>query len=45
MQALSDYEAETDERAFMRAVVQGLMDLDEGRTMDLAEAKARLGLR
>lgn len=44
VQALSDYEAETDERAFMRAVVQGLMDIDEGRTIDLAEAKARLGL-
>lgn len=44
VQALGEYEAETEERAFMRAVVQGLMDLDEGRESDVADVKRRLGL-
>lgn len=44
VQALGEYEAETEERAFMRAVVQGLMDLNEGRESDAADVKHRLGL-
>ncbi|MFA5788192.1 MAG: type II toxin-antitoxin system Phd/YefM family antitoxin [Actinomycetota bacterium] len=44
VQALADYEAETEERAFLRGVVQGLMDLEEGRETDLGEVKSRLGL-
>lgn len=44
LQALADYEAETEERAFLRDVVRGLMDLDEGRETDLAEVKKRLDL-
>ena len=44
VQALADYEAETDERAFLRDVVQGLMDLEEGRETDLTTVKQRLGL-
>jgi prevent-host-death family protein len=44
IQSLHDYEAETEERAFMKAVVQGFVDIDEGRTVSLAEAKQRLGL-
>jgi prevent-host-death family protein len=44
VQSLKDYETETEERAFLRDVVQGLMDLEEGREMDLADVKARLGL-
>lgn len=44
MQSLSDYEQVTEERAFMRAVVTGLADLDAGREVSLAEAKARFGL-
>lgn len=34
-----------EERAFMRAVVPGLADLEAGRELSLAEAKARLGLK
>jgi prevent-host-death family protein len=45
LQPLKDYETETDERAFLRDVVQGLIDLEEGREMDLADVKKRLGLR
>jgi prevent-host-death family protein len=44
VQALAEYEAETEERSFLRDVVQGLMDLEEGREMDLADVKSRLGL-
>ena len=44
VQALTEYEAETEERSFLRDVVQGLMDLEEGREMDLADVKSRLGL-
>ena len=44
VQSLKDYETETEERAFLRDVVQGLMDLEEGREMNLADVKKRLGL-
>ncbi len=44
VQSVADYEKAEEERAFMRAVVKGLADLEEGREVSLAEAKARLGL-
>lgn len=44
VQALADYEAESEERAFLRGVVQGLMDLEQGRELSIAEVKDRLGL-
>jgi prevent-host-death family protein len=44
MQALAEYEAETEERAFLRGVVQGLVELEAAREMDLGEVKQRLGL-
>lgn len=44
VQSVSDYEAAEEERAFMRAVVAGLSDLETGREVSLADAKARLGL-
>jgi prevent-host-death family protein len=44
VQSLKDYETETNERAFLRDIVQGLIDLEEGREMDLADVKKRLGL-
>ena len=44
VQALAEYEAESEERAFLRGVVQGLMDLEEGRETDLSAVKRRLGL-
>jgi prevent-host-death family protein len=45
MQSVADYESAAEERAFMRAVVEGLSDLEEGREVSLREAKARLGLK
>ncbi len=44
VQSVRDYEAEAEERAFLKAVVQGLVDVEQGRTVSLAEAKKRLGL-
>ena len=44
MQSIIDYEAAEEERVFLRAVVEGLSDLEAGREVSLLEAKARLGL-
>ncbi len=44
VQSVTDYEASEEERAFMRAVVAGLADLDAGRELSLEEVKTRLGL-
>lgn len=45
VQSVTDYENAEDERAFMRAVVEGLADLEAGREVSLAKAKTRLGLK
>ena len=39
VQSLSDFEAESDERAFMRGVLKGIIDLEEGRELSLEDAK------
>lgn len=44
VQSVADYEKAEEERAFMRAVVTGLADLEAGREMSLDEARTRLGL-
>jgi prevent-host-death family protein len=44
VQSVEDYENQTEELAFLRGVVQGLMDLEEGREMSLADVKKRFGL-
>ena len=44
VQSVTDYEAAEEERAFMRAVVAGLADLDAGRELSLEEVQVRLGL-
>jgi prevent-host-death family protein len=44
MQSLEDYEKAEEEKAFMRAVVEGLSDLDNGRESSLSDVKNRLGL-
>ena len=45
VQSVNDYETAEEERAFMRAVVAGLADLESGREVSLADAKARPGLK
>ncbi|MCY4507377.1 MAG: type II toxin-antitoxin system Phd/YefM family antitoxin [Acidobacteria bacterium] len=44
VQSVAEFEAAEETRAFMRAVVEGLSDLEEGRELSLAEVKARLGI-
>ena len=44
VQSLKDYETGTEEREFLRGVVQGLMDLEEGRELSLDAVKKRLAL-
>ncbi len=44
VQSIGDFEAAEEERAFMRAVVAGLNDLESGNEVSLKEARARLGL-
>jgi len=45
VQDLDDYEKDQEERAFIKAVAQGLMDIKNGNTMELSEVKAKLGIR
>ena len=44
VQSVAEYERSEEERAFMRAVVEGLADLEAGREVTLEEARARLGM-
>ena len=44
VQNLEDYEKDQEERAFMKAVAQGMMDVKIGRVMELAEVKDKLGI-
>ncbi|MEA3363015.1 MAG: type II toxin-antitoxin system Phd/YefM family antitoxin [Thermodesulfobacteriota bacterium] len=45
MQSLEDFEQAEEEKVFMRAVVEGLSDLENNREVDLATTKIRLGLK
>ena len=42
IQALQDYEANMEQQSFMKAVVKGLVDLEEGRELSLAEVRKHL---
>ena len=45
VQSVADFEQTEEDRAFMRAVVEGMADLEAGREVSLAEARKRLGLK
>jgi len=45
VQSLSDFEAESDERAFMRGVLKGMVDLEEGRELSLEDVKKCLNIK
>lgn len=45
MQSLDDFEKSEEEKAFMRAVVEGLSDLENKREVGLETVKERLGLK
>ena len=44
LQGVADFEARVEEQEFMRAVVQGMVDLDEGHEFSLADVKQQLRL-
>lgn len=44
VQSLKDYEAGVEEQSFMKAVVKGMTDLEEGREVSLAEVKKKLAI-
>jgi prevent-host-death family protein len=44
VQGLDEYEKNEEERKFMKAIAQGLMDIREGKELDLNEVKKRLGI-
>lgn len=45
VQSVQDYEKQTEEIAFMRAVVEGLKAVGKGKTYSVAEARAKYGLK
>ena len=45
VQALQDYESNIEQQAFMKAIVKGMVDLEEGRELSLAEVKKQLKLK
>ena len=44
VQSLADYEKGEEEKAFMRAVLAGLSDLEAGKELSLEQARLRLGI-
>jgi len=44
VQGLDEYEKNEEERKFMKAVAQGLMDIREGNELELNEVKKKLGI-
>ena len=45
VQSVSEFETAEEERAFMRAVVEGLSDLEKGHDVSLHKVKAKLGFK
>jgi len=44
MQGLEEYENLEEERAFIKAIAQGLTEIKEGKVQSLDEAKKKLGI-
>lgn len=45
VQSVTEFETAEEERAFMRAVVEGLSDLEKGHEVSLHKVKTELGLK
>lgn len=45
VQGLEEYENLEEERAFMKAVAQGLVEIKEGKELSLADVKKKLGIK
>ena len=44
VQSVEEFEAADEERAFMRAVIEGFVDVKKGREVSLTDVKSRLGV-
>ncbi len=44
VQALDEYEKNEEERAFLRAIAKGMMDVKEGKELSLGELREKLGI-
>ena len=44
VQGLEEYEKNEEERAFMKAIAHGLMEIKEGKELELDEVIKRLGI-
>ena len=44
MQGLDEFEKNQEEREFMKAITQGLMDIKEGNELELDKVKQKLGI-
>lgn len=44
MQGLEEYEKNEEEREFIKAVAAGLMEVREGKELELDEVKKKLGI-
>lgn len=45
VQGLAEYENHEEERAFVKAIAQGLLEVQEGKVKSLDEAKKKLGIK
>ena len=45
VQGLDEYEKNEEERAFLKAIAQGMMDVKEGNELNLNEVKKKLGVK
>ncbi len=44
VQGLDEYESHEEERAFVKAIAQGLMEVKEGKVQSLDDVKRKLGI-
>jgi prevent-host-death family protein len=45
VQGIEEFEKNGEELAFVKAIAQGLVDIEEGKTMSLKDVRKRLGLK
>jgi len=45
VQGLTEYEENEERREFMKAVIQGLVEINEGNEQELSEVKKKLGIK
>jgi prevent-host-death family protein len=45
VQSVEDYEKAEEEKEFMKAIIQGLTDIEEGREMTLKDVKKKFNLK